>query len=152
MDAIMLLIQQFRRFYYLLVFAPLVACADYSFNINNNQVYSPPRLFNDYRIADPGLHDCIQQTIFDQKITAPEELEILTCSNAGITSLDGISQFSRLTRINLKSNLIENVDELLQLTYLEDLDISDNPIENCQTLSQLETVVTGRLVHDKSCP
>lgn len=152
MDAIVLFIQKSRGFYYLSVCALLVACADYSFNINDNQVYSPPRLFNDFTIPDPGLRDCIQQTISDQKITAPEDLEILTCSHAGIVSLEGISQFSRLTRINLKSNQIESVDELLQLTYLEELDVSDNPIESCQTLSQLGAVVTGRLVHNKPCP
>jgi len=148
----MLLIQRFRRYFYLVICALLTACADYSFNINNNPVYTPPRLFTDFAITDPELRDCIQQTISDQKITASEDLESLTCSHAGVTSLDGISQFSRLTRINLRSNQIENVDELLQLTYLEELDISDNQIESCQALSQLEAVVTGRLVHNKTCP
>lgn len=152
MDIAMLLIRKTRRYVYFGVCLLLAACANYSFNINDNEVYSPPRLFTDYELADSGLRNCIQQTITDQKISSAEELEQLTCSHAGIESLDGLGQFSRISRLNLRSNEIADLDELLLLTHLEELDLSDNPIENCQTLSQLEQIVTGRLVHNQPCP
>lgn len=152
MDIAMLLIRKTRRYIYFVLCLLLTSCADYSFNINNKEVYSPPRLFNDFDIADSGLRNCIQQTITDQKITSAEELKNLTCSHAGIQSLAGLSEFSRITRLNLSSNQIGNIDELLTLTHLEELDISENPIESCQTLSQLEQVITGRFIHNHSCP
>jgi Leucine-rich repeat (LRR) protein len=152
MDAAVLLIQKSRRYIFLAISLILAGCANYSFDINNNEVYSPPRLFSAFDIADPGLEDCIRQTVSDQKITSAESLENLTCSHAGIISLDGLSQFSRLVSINLRANQIQNVDELLQLTHLRDLDLTDNPISSCQTLGQLEDVVTGRILHSSACP
>jgi hypothetical protein len=152
MDAVVQLIQKSRRYIFHAISLMLAACANYSFDINNNEVYSPPRLFSAFDISDPGLENCIKQTISDQKITKVENMETLACSHAGIISLDGLSQFSRLVSINLRSNQIQNADELLQLTHLRDLDITNNPIENCQTLDQLGNLVTGQFLHNGTCP
>jgi len=152
MDAAVYLIKKSRRYIFLAISLMLSACSNYSFDINNNEVYSPPRIFSAFDISDQSLENCIKQTISDQKIIKAENMENLTCSHAGIVSLDGLSHFSRLVSINLRSNQIQNVDELLQLTHLRDLDITDNPIENCQTLDQLGDLVIGQFLHNGTCP
>tara|TARA_R110002073_G_scaffold138908_4_gene288729 strand:- start:393 stop:851 length:459 start_codon:yes stop_codon:yes gene_type:complete len=152
MDAAALLIQKSRQYIFLAICLLLTGCANYSFDINNNEVYSPPRLFSAFDVSDPALETCIRQTISDQKITTAESLENLTCSHAGIISLNGLNQFSRLVSVNLRSNQIQNVDELLRLTHLQDLDLTENPIASCQTLEQLEEIVTGQFLHSKNCP
>lgn len=129
----------------------LSGCAEYSFDINQNEVYTPPTVYTRYSLDDAGLQSCIDQTIKDQNIVTPAKVVTLQCSYSGITTIEGISQFSRIEKLSLKGNDIDQIEELLQLTYLSYLDLSDNPITDCRTLEQLKTLITETFLYNGEC-
>ena len=68
----------------------LAGCMGYDYKLNERVVFQGPRLFVDYAIADEHLRACVAQAISDNRITRPEALEDLNCSQAGIASLAGL--------------------------------------------------------------
>ena len=128
---------------YLLLFCGLVTslltsgCKNYSVSVNENIVYTPASIFKDYRLADPQLHNCVEQTIYDLHITSAEELTRLHCSNAGITSLVGLDKFFALKELNLADNQLADISEIGQLGRLEKLVLSNNKINNPAPLLNL---------------
>ncbi len=118
----------FRIWMFFMTATTLSACAGYAVSINDNPVYNPPSLFSDFRLADPALHDCVQQTIEDQQVTEAAQLTRLNCSSAGISSLKGLATFTGLRAISLNDNQLTEVDALKPLSRLEILQLKDNDI------------------------
>lgn len=139
----------------------ITGCKNYSVSVNDNLVYVPPSIFKDYSIADQSLFECVQQTIYDAKITRAEDLIKLNCSNAGIQSVQGLEKFFALKELNLaenkiaelttigmlgrleivklNDNQIKNPAPLLHLLHLKHLDLQQNPAMDCKALAQLAT-------------
>jgi Leucine-rich repeat (LRR) protein len=144
----------------------VMGCKNYSVNVNENVVYTPPSIFKGYQITDTKLRDCVEQTIFDQHITKAEDLTRLNCSNAGIASLAGletffalkelnltnnkvtdintIGQLGRLEKLMLGNNKIRNASPLLHLLHLKQLDVKENPQMECKDLKQLARNLTDQ--------
>ncbi len=112
-------------------------CKNYSVSLNDKTVYTPAPLFTNYQIVDEKLHACVEQTIYDLKITKADELTRLNCSNAGITSLAGLDKFFALAELNLANNQISDISALGKLGRLEVLLISNNAIANPAPLLNL---------------
>jgi Leucine-rich repeat (LRR) protein len=112
-------------------------CGQYDVTFNDRLVYTPAPLFTDFEIDDPALADCLRQTIADGKVTAPEQLTVLACSHAGISSLKGLEQFTGLTRIKLDSNRIDDISPLLALELLEVVLLDGNRLSDVQPLLRL---------------
>ena len=134
-------------------------CKNYSVSVNDKTVYTPASLFTNYQITDVKLKDCVEQTIYDLHITKAEDLTRLNCSNAGISSLQGLEKFFALAELNLADNQISNINvleklgrlevlvlnnnaikhsaPLLKLLHLQMLDVSQNPALACKDLHQL---------------
>ncbi len=112
-------------------------CKNYSVSLNDKTVYTPAPLFTNYQIADVKLHACVEQTIYDLKITKAEELTRLNCSNAGIISLTGLDKFFALTELNLANNQISDINTLGKLGRLGVLLINNNSIKNPAPLLNL---------------
>ena len=127
------------------------ACSNYSIDINQNEVYRPPTLYTNYELADENLHNCVRQTIRDNGLNSPQQLLELRCTYAGIKSLEGLAQFSRIERLSLKGNQLESINELLQFTRLTYLDISENNVHECQTISQLRELLESGLIETSTC-
>lgn len=147
--------------------ACLAGCKNYSVSVNDKTIYTPASVFDNYQLADAKLNDCVEQTIYDLHITKAEDLTRLNCSNAGITSLDGLDKFFALTELNLannrltdigvlaklgrlevlmlNNNQIKNPAPLLNLLHLQVLDITQNPALDCKDLNQL----SNNLQHQK---
>lgn len=106
----------------------LAACQGYDVTVNDRVVYSPAPLFAGFDIPDPGLATCVRQAVIDQAITDPSDLKDLNCAHAGIESLDGLAEFSGLTRLGLASNRVRNLVELGRLGELEALYLEDNRV------------------------
>ncbi|MDB4299575.1 hypothetical protein N9928_00795 [bacterium] len=113
------------------------SCQQYDVTINDRMVYQPKTLFRDYRITDPVLKRCIEQAIIDANIVAAEDLQQLNCSNAGVTSLDGLAVFTELKGLKLSDNQIRNLVELSNMKQLETVILANNAIIDSVPLSQL---------------
>jgi Leucine-rich repeat (LRR) protein len=112
-------------------------CADYSFTVNDNVLYTPDTLFSGYDIVDPGLRACVKQLVNDGSITAASQLEEINCSHAGVADLQGIEIFSGLTRLKLSSNAISNLAPLADLYRLSELYLDGNQITSLSAVRQL---------------
>lgn len=123
----------------------LAGCADYEFTVNEKRVYSPLPLFTDFQVADAALHDCIQQTIVDQKISNAGQLQVLHCSHAGIVSLQGLEVFTQLLSLYVPHNAISDITPLLHLVELEELDLEANQLITTGGLASLPQLVSLNL-------
>ncbi len=154
----------------------LGACRSYQVSVNDNVVYTPLPLFDQYEIADAALATCVQQTIEDKKITRANELTRLRCTHAGISDLTGLEKFSALQELDLsdnalrtiaplarlgklqwlslRNNAVQQTAPLLTLIKLEMLDLSGNPDLPCEDMAQLRTAAVdneGELIAPEHC-
>ena len=111
----------------------LGACQGYSYTLNQRTVYEPPKLFNDYAIADDALRACVAQAIEDGHITQADALLDLNCSNAGIANLAGIEVFAKLRRLGLDDNRITDLAPLHALKQLELVQVRNNALRGVST-------------------
>lgn len=121
----------------LIASATLVGCKDFAVSVNQNEIYTPPAIFTDYKIADPQLDACVEQTISDARVTSLEQLTRLNCSNAGIKSLVGLDKFYALEELNLADNQLVTIDELASLGRLKVLILSNNQLNKASPLLRL---------------
>lgn len=136
----------------MLIFAPLTACENYRWTLNEQPIYSPPVLYAGYDIGDPHLKSCVQQTIKDQKITDPLQLEQLNCSHNNIRDISGLENFQQLRKLNLANNRLIHLQGLEILDQLEYLDIRQNSELDCQQLLKLNDKYSGQLLTDCEAP
>ena len=125
------------------------ACNSYDFTINDRVVYTPDPLFTDFSVPDKALRECLREAINDQKATSASALASLSCSDAGIETLAGLSTFTELEQVTLSSNNIVDISELGTLTVLQVLYLDNNQIIEAVPLYQLPTL---RLVDLSSNP
>ncbi|RYY75174.1 MAG: leucine-rich repeat domain-containing protein [Gammaproteobacteria bacterium] len=112
----------------------MAGCKSYSVSLNNNTIYTPLPLFNDFAIGDTHLSDCVEQTINDKKITKAEDLKQLNCSHAGISSLAGLEKFYHLEQINLSENNLQSISALKNFSKLEVLILRKNNLTSAEPL------------------
>lgn len=115
----------------------ITACSSYDFTVNDRVIYTPEPLFTDYDVPDEGLRKCISKAIDYYKVTAASELSSLSCANAGITSLAGLSAFSELEQLTLSDNAIVDIGELGSLSVLQFLYLDNNRVVEAVPLYQL---------------
>lgn len=134
-----------------LVFMSLLACDRYQIKFNEQQVYTPQALFDDYKMPDMALSNCIKQLIIDQSVKRPEELVNINCAYAGITDLTGLSRFTRLEVINLANNNLTDIKILMFLGELRRVDISGNNALSCDDIKSLSELLPDQLVAPNIC-
>ena len=117
----------------------LAGCGNYDITVNDHVIYGAPTIFLDFDLPDDALQTCVSQQIIDLRLTSPEALADLNCSNAGIESLEGLELFANIERLKLSSNRIRNLMALSQLTNLQELWLDDNVI--------IDPVPLGSLIH-----
>jgi hypothetical protein len=120
-----------------LLTALLAGCNRYEVTFNEQPIHTPGETLTDYDIADPGLRDCIAQTIRDQDVARITDLKRLVCTNAGIGSLNGLDAFIALETLNLANNALATIQPLLALPSLARVDLSGNPGLLCSDANAL---------------
>lgn len=115
----------------------LNGCGRYAFTLNDNLIYEPPKLFDNFSLVDQALSECVKQHIIDNAITEPTQLTTLTCRHAGITSLAGLEVFSELTLLDLSYNALISIETLNKLEKLSLLKLNDNPKLDCRKTKEL---------------
>ena len=129
----------------------LSGCNRYQVTVNERLVHTPPALFTDYDVSDPGLATCLNQTIKDRQISAANQLTLLNCANGTITSLDGIQVFSALKTINLSNNALSDIKPLLYLGNLESVSLEANPNLQCKDALALAQQLRGTVRLPEHC-
>ena len=120
-----------RATFALISIALMTACStlgQYDITVNDVTVYEPTSPLRVDGIEDTALQNCLQQTADDIEATQPSDIMSLNCSDAGITSLAGLSQFDQIRLLKLKDNAIRNLLELERLEVLEQLWLDNNDI------------------------
>ena len=120
-----------RATFALISIALMTACStlgEYDITVNDVTVYEPASPLRVDGIEDTALQNCLQQTADDIEATQPSDIMSLNCSDAGITSLAGLSQFDQIRLLKLNDNSIRNLLELERLEALEQLWLNDNDI------------------------
>jgi len=125
-------------------------CKQYSFSINDKTLYEPPSLFQDYAVADAALRQCLTDTIVERKIYEAKHLNILMCSGIGVTSTEGLNQFTHLAVLDLSDNDLRAVPEILELSHLRHLNLAGNDQLSCVTISKLAGSI-AQLVSPEQC-
>ncbi len=101
-------------------------CNNYTYTLNEQPIFSPPSLFNDYKIPDAALDNCVKQAIIDNNVTSPNQLTQLNCSSAGIEKLAGLEIFTGLSHINFNQNNLVEIKPLLFLQHLVIVNLEKN--------------------------
>ncbi len=100
----------------------------YDITVNDVTVYEPASPLRVDGIQDAALRKCLQQTADDIGATEQNDIASLNCSDAGINSLAGLSQFHQIRLLKLNDNAIRNLLELERLEVLEQLWLDNNDI------------------------
>ena len=129
----------------------LSACDRYQVTLNEREIYTPAVLFNDFQILDPALRVCVTQAISDQRISRPQDLELLNCAYAGITQLDGLERFTKLETVNFANNKLLDIRPLMFFGDLKRLDLRGNRGLSCKDLLSLEMLLNADLLSPQSC-
>jgi internalin A len=108
-------------------------------------VFSPDPLYTDYQMADEALQNCVAQHIERSSISHAGDLTDLNCSQAGITSIDGLQTFHGLRGIKLSHNRIRSIQALTDLKHLSELYVDDNHLRNVAVLNRMEALTMVNL-------
>jgi len=115
----------------------LSACSQYDIKVNEQLIYAAETPFTDFKVTDPNLQTCIDQTLKDQSATSASSLTRLACTNAGITNLEGLRTFPQLQHLSLHSNHITSLSELATLSELRELNVADNALKDASGILSL---------------
>ena len=151
----------------------ITGCAQYQLTFNETVVREARTLFTDFTTNDRNLRACIDQHIKDQNISSANQLTTLSCTHAGIKTLQGLAMFRNLTHVNLSHNQLTSITELaklgrikvlllnnnelhaapelLTLPALEELNVLDNPNLRCEDLIQLQSIFQGNIIAAQHC-
>ena len=121
----------------MLILLGLSGCSSYQVSVNDNLVYTPLPLFDQYSLKDSALAGCVQQTIEDKKITSAGQLTRLSCTHAGISDLSGLEKFAELRELNLANNNLQHIAPLARLGKLRQLLLHDNQLRETGPLLTL---------------
>jgi internalin A len=114
----------------------LIGCKQnpYTVTFNNNVVYSPSAAIRDKVLDDPALQACLNQVMASAAIEDLEDVTLIACPAAGITTLGGIEKLINLEQLDVSDNAISNVSPLLSLKKLRVLGLRNNAISNVGSL------------------
>jgi len=117
----------------------LIGCKQnpYTVTFNNNVVYSPNAAIRDKVLDDPALQACLNQVMTSSTIQDPEDVTLIACPSAGITTLGGIEKLANLEQLDVSDNAISNVSPLLALKKLRVLSLRNNAVSNVGSLASM---------------
>lgn len=114
------------------------SCQRYAITLNEQEIYTPPKLLSDFKVDDANLRECLRQTILDQQITTAQQLTLLGCSFAGMQSLSGLGHFPMLQTLDIRGNEINSLTPLLSLEQLQTIIIDSGSASDCISIKQLQ--------------
>lgn len=113
-------------------------CSNYDFTFNEQPVGPTPKLAEKINMDDAELSECVDRTVYDQRISQLNQLTRLSCPQSGVRSLGGIAQLQQLIYVNLAQNRLQDASPLVSLTSLVEVDLRGNRNLDCNGVRQLE--------------
>jgi Leucine-rich repeat (LRR) protein len=117
----------------------LSACSfhPYSISMNNNVLFRPKNTSALETFSDSALQACANNYLNENPGENLASLTLLSCTDAGITSLVGLNQLPSLSIIDLSNNDIDDLSPMINLTNLRVLRIANNHIKDISILNEL---------------
>ncbi|WP_370979364.1 leucine-rich repeat domain-containing protein [Agaribacterium sp. ZY112] len=130
----------FHHIKYLAAAFILSACSNYEWSVNDNVVYSPAPLFNDFDKRDAALSTCLKDSIKEFEVRKAEELDSLFCPSGKIQHIQALSVFTNIEKLGLANNHISDASPLSELSKLRFVDLRGNSELACETVSTLTQI------------
>ena len=125
----------------LLLISLLAGCNNlYQVTLNDRLVYDPEGTAStrgDSPFDDPDLGGCVNELLKRSENSELEDLTLLACSSASITSLYGIYSLPALQQLELSDNSISDLSPLSELKNLRVLSIRNNQLTDIRPLMEL---------------
>lgn len=119
----------------------LTGCSGlYQVTFNERLVFDPVGSGNpraDSPFDDPDLGGCVNELLNRSEDRELEDLTLLACSSADISSLYGIYSLASLQQLELSDNSISDLSPLAELDDLRVLGIRNNDIRDIRPLLEL---------------
>lgn len=117
----------------------LIGCKQnpYTVTFNNNVIYSPNAAIQNKVLDDPSLQACLNQVMSSNTIEDPEDVTLIACPSAGITTLGGIERLPNLEQLDVSDNAISNISPLLSLKKLRVLSLRNNAVSSVSSLASM---------------
>lgn len=128
------------------------ACGrQYSVSVNEQVMYDPRPGSAQLRVPDPGLQSCINVALRDSE-TTPADIEILSCADLEIETLDGIAGLPDLRFLDVGGNELEHLDPLAGMRELVSVRAPDNPLNDVSGLLDIATLTSAVLSGSSEIP
>ncbi|WP_018414720.1 trypsin-like serine protease [Teredinibacter turnerae] len=88
-------------------------------------------------LADAALASCIRNIVLEDGVTAPDQIELVNCSNKGVASLRGLQAFTGLRSLHVLGGQISDVSPLTNLVELRQLTLFANNVSDLSPLAGL---------------
>ncbi len=150
------LIKRPKLFSKLLTLVTLLCCTycsqNFTVSVNNQAVFDPTGRLFDGQLADPDLQGCANIAMQQQRVQDASLLQVLSCANAEIETLENIAQLSQLRFLDLGHNNIQNITPLEELAFLGGLNLMNNSVRDIASLLNMATLVSVNLVGNNEIP
>lgn len=124
----------------------------YSISVNDQVLHDPrPGATAGARFPDPGLQSCVNVALRETEDSL-EEIDILSCSNLEIESLQGIDALSALEFLDVTGNELEHLDPLRRLRNLTSVNAPDNQLTDISALQEIPTLTSAVLQGNPRIP
>ncbi len=138
---------------YLLMPIVLASCSQqFAVSVNNQAVFDPNNRLPSGEALNADLQGCINLAMRQQMVTDPSQLNVLSCANSEIDSLDNIGQLLSLRFLDLGGNSISNITPLETLQLLGGLNLAGNEINDIAVLFNLQSLVSVSLEGNNNIP
>lgn len=124
----------------------LICGCNYTVAVNNQAIYDPTGRLFDGQLADADLQGCVNIAMQQQNIQNASLLQVLSCSNSQVNSLENIDQLTRLRFVDLSNNNIRDLSALQRLRSLGGLNLMNNAITDISPLLNMPNLANVNLV------
>lgn len=137
----------------LLITLLLAACSrQFAVSVNERVLFDPRGAAAVSAFTDPGLQSCVNLRLQHEDYNALDDINILSCANLEIRSLEGIETLRRLTFLDVGGNELTHLDALRRVPGLVSIRAPDNPLNNIEALLDLRSLTSAVLTGADAIP
>lgn len=137
----------------MVVFFGLSSCSqNFTVSVNDQAVFDPTGRSFSGQLPDPDLQGCVNIALQQQEVETAGLLQVLSCADSEVETLDDIAVLSQLRFLDLRNNSIRNVTPLEELGFLAGLNLMNNSVNDIGSLLSMATLVSVNLSGNNDIP